>query len=271
MIREPITSTSNQTAKNARRAFQSTGNRGSLVGCEGIQVVSQLLASSYRDTATVLYDEEALSSHPVMADLQRFEAGGGVIVPATSQVLNHITGKDGRTEILALFERPEEPDLTPVDLAPGDRHSQSVALVNPSSPGNLGSIMRTLVATGCRNLVLVCGGVSPWNAQTIKASMGACFILDIRTTGSIEELQEITSRSGVPLIAASGHHAVPGPPPHPEHVVWLFGPEGRGLTEAQVELADQVAALPMSDKVDSLNLSVAVGVFTYCWLLGESS
>ncbi|MCI1746901.1 MAG: RNA methyltransferase [Acidipropionibacterium sp.] len=266
MIREPITSTSNPTAKKARRIFQTPGAHSPVVACEGIQVVTQLLATEIARGATVLFDDEALRSHPVMADLERFESNGGVLVPATSQVLNHITSKDGRTEIVALFDKPADQPLRACDLASGDESAQSVALVAPSNPGNLGSIMRTLVATGCRTLILVEGGVSPWNAQTIKASMGACFSLAIRTAPSVGSLAAITTDSGIPLIAASGHHATPGRPPRAPRVVWLFGPEGRGLSLDQVALADSVAALPMSDRVDSLNLSVAVGVFTYSWL-----
>lgn len=214
----------------------------------------------------MLFDDDALRSHPMMADLERFESDGGVLVPATSQVLNHITSKDGRTEIVALFDKPADQPLRACDLVARGEQAQSVALVSPSNPGNLGSIMRTLVAAGCRTLVLVEGGVSPWNTQTIKASMGACFSLALRTATSVGSLAAIATDCGVPLIAASGHHATPGRPPRATRVVWLFGPEGRGLSLDQVALADSVAALPMSDQVDSLNLSVAVGIFTYSWL-----
>ena len=45
------------------------------------------------------------------------------------------------------------------------------------------------------------------------------------------------------------------------NVVLVFGSEGRGLRRLVAETCDELAALPMSGPVESLNVSVAAGVF----------
>ncbi len=45
--------------------------------------------------------------------------------------------------------------------------------------------------------------------------------------------------------------------------VLVFGSEGRGLRRLVAETCDELAALPMSGPVESLNVSVAAAVFLY--------
>jgi 23S rRNA (guanosine2251-2'-O)-methyltransferase len=47
------------------------------------------------------------------------------------------------------------------------------------------------------------------------------------------------------------------------NVVLVFGSEGRGLRRLVAETCDELAALPMSGPVESLNVSVAAAVFLY--------
>ena len=43
----------------------------------------------------------------------------------------------------------------------------------------------------------------------------------------------------------------------------IMGAEGRGITPSILKLADYKAKLPMYGKIESLNVSVACGVFLY--------
>jgi len=43
----------------------------------------------------------------------------------------------------------------------------------------------------------------------------------------------------------------------------IFGSEGHGLTSAVLDLCDDAVAIPMAEKVDSLNVGSAAAVFFY--------
>jgi tRNA G18 (ribose-2'-O)-methylase SpoU len=51
----------------------------------------------------------------------------------------------------------------------------------------------------------------------------------------------------------------------PDRTALLFGSEGWGLDASWIELCDQRVTIPMEAGVDSLNASVAAGIFLYTY------
>ena len=46
-------------------------------------------------------------------------------------------------------------------------------------------------------------------------------------------------------------------------VCLVFGSEGNGISQAVLDACDEAVAIPMTDGVDSLNVSAAAAVFLY--------
>ena len=59
-------------------------------------------------------------------------------------------------------------------------------LENPEKPGNIGAIMRTFEASGFKNIVLTDSNVEIFNPNTIRASLGSIFSLNIFQTKTNE-------------------------------------------------------------------------------------
>ncbi|MCH5374513.1 MAG: hypothetical protein JJ992_11085, partial [Planctomycetes bacterium] len=57
----------------------------------------------------------------------------------------------------------------------------------------------------------------------------------------------------------------------PARSALLFGGEGYGLDDPWIALCDQRVTIPMQEGVDSLNASVAAGIFLYGYRAGELS
>ena len=69
-------------------------------------------------------------------------------------------------------------------LCPGLPH---VALVHPGDMGNLGTIERTVLGFGIRDLALIGGGADRWHPKAVRASMGALFRLRVQEFESFDE------------------------------------------------------------------------------------
>ena len=68
-----------------------------------------------------------------------------------------------------------------------------MALVCPSDMGNLGTILRTLLGFGIRDLALVGNGADVWNPKVVRASMGALFRMEVE---SFPEFSDYLNRFG---------------------------------------------------------------------------
>ncbi len=150
-----------------------------------------------------------------------------------------------------------------------------VVLFRPKYSENVGSVARAMLNMGARNLVLVDPQDFDLERAAPLATVHARHILETaRITDALPEALAGTSlavgttaRSGgwrkglltparcAPLVlerlAGGGRAAL------------VFGPEDRGLTNAETSLCDQLVMIPASGDCTSLNLSQAVLILLY--------
>ena len=140
-----------------------------------------------------------------------------------------------------------------------------VMLVNPSDMGNLGTIERTMLAFGVRDLAIVEPCADPFNPKAVRASMGAAFSLNVRHFDSFEQyraqyplrrLFPFMLTGAVPLDEAV--QKVDGP------FSLVFGNEASGLPDAFAQMGVSTL-IPHSHQIDSLNLAIAAGIGMYAF------
>lgn len=138
-----------------------------------------------------------------------------------------------------------------------------VALDAVADPGNLGTIMRTGEAVGCRGIILLGNSTDPYDPRAVKASMGAIFSLtlvqadwdDFITWALAAHLNLV----GTSDSAEENYRDLTFPLP----LVLLMGSERHGLDQAKMAACDHMVRIPMRGRSDSLNLAVATGVMLY--------
>lgn len=148
-----------------------------------------------------------------------------------------------------------------------DEQADHVALYHPSSRGNLGTIMRTLLGFGLRDLAIIRPAADPFHPETVRASMGALFQLRLAQFESFESYRACFTRP-LTLLVTDGEIPLPDAD-WPSPVTLVFGPEGAGLPPAFRDHG-QTVHIPQSEAIDSLNLAVAVGVTLYQRRLARS-
>jgi tRNA G18 (ribose-2'-O)-methylase SpoU len=128
----------------------------------------------------------------------------------------------------------------------------------------LGGILRSSAALGVWAVALGENCADPYSRRVARTSMGSNFRVPISEPEDLfRELIELREGHGFRLIAtvldpqAEPLHTVD----RPERVALLFGSEGWGLKEEWTALCDQRVTIPMQRDVDSLNASVAAGIF----------
>lgn len=131
-------------------------------------------------------------------------------------------------------------------------------------PGNLGAIIRTGVAFGINGIILASRRSSPITASAVKASAGAVEWMPVvrvsNTIRTLEKLKELgfwsvgADPQGVQRIEKFVF---------PKPLVLVMGNEKAGLRPLVKKRCDYLVQIPISNYVDSLNLSLASGIFFY--------
>jgi RNA methyltransferase, TrmH family len=141
-----------------------------------------------------------------------------------------------------------------------DRAAPHVALVNPSDMGNLGTIMRTMLGFGVRDLALVRPAADVFDPRVVRSSMGALFGVAFRYFDAWEEYAAQFDRTYYPFMTGGTlllHEARFSAP-----YTLVFGSESAGLPEVFRARGTPVT-IPQSSEIDSLNLTIAVGIALY--------
>ena len=138
--------------------------------------------------------------------------------------------------------------------------SNHLMLVHPSGLGNIGTILRTMVAFGVRDLALIRPAADVFNPHIIRAAVGANFLVNVEYFGGLEPYREKFAHRLYPffLEAQTPLHEAQFTPPF----TLVFGPEWPGLP-AVYQNAGTGVVIPQDGAAESLNLGVAVGVALY--------
>jgi len=134
-------------------------------------------------------------------------------------------------------------------------------------PGNLGTVIRCADAFGADGVVTTSGSVDVTNPKTVRASTGSIFHLPVVAGADVRDVTGLARTSGFTVMAADGSGSDLNVLAHEGKldgkVAWILGNEAWGLPPQQLSGADQVVAIPMWGKAESLNLSTAAAVCLY--------
>jgi len=151
------------------------------------------------------------------------------------------------------------------DPAPPQGPGFVLALDRLQDPGNLGTLMRTALASGVEALWLA-GGADPWQPKVLRASAGAALALPLLRLESLAPRLEQARRAGSQVVATVVPHgaAHSGAPPLPywtldwsRPTVLLLGNEAVGLAPDLLACCSHRVTIPHSPAVESLNVAVA--------------
>lgn len=137
-----------------------------------------------------------------------------------------------------------------------------VALHRPSDAGNLGTIMRTMLGFGVKNLAVIGEAADVYDPRTVRASMGAVFSLNISL---YEDFDVYAAAHGEPrLLFMLDDRSEPlnavATPAAPYALV--FGNEASGLPP-ELAATGRPVVIRHSRDIDSLNLPQAVAIGLY--------
>lgn len=150
-----------------------------------------------------------------------------------------------------------------------------IVLVEPAGPLNVGSIARVMKNMGLRQLVLVNPHCDPRGEEARLMAVHAADILE--AAQPVESLPEAlqgchraiatTGRTHTPeVILESPRRALPWllefPAPDRQSAL-IFGPEDRGLSNAELKYAQRLIQIPSHPDYPSLNLAQAVAICCY--------
>ena len=187
---------------------------------------------------------EATDFHP--PDVQNYCVKNSIFEELTSQVTTQ--------GIIGVFQQPQMYDNKPT--------TNFIVLDGLQDPGNVGTILRTAVATGYKRVILL-DCVDVFSEKVVNSSMTSIFHLElqkIKREDFVEKLKQwdlplfVADLDGQNALQFSHNYAILG---------LVLGNEGNGVSDLVKTTATKTLTLPMEKNIESLNVAVSAGILMY--------
>lgn len=136
--------------------------------------------------------------------------------------------------------------------------------------GNVGTILRTALATHFRQVICTTGTAHIWSPKVLRAAMGAHRHLYFYEGWSANDVASNIDSSllATTMDAKDNLYSISKTLSKP--VAWIFGNEGQGVSSDLLAQAQQVR-IPQNSEIESLNVATAAAVCLYETLRVRSS
>ena len=246
----------------ALRTSRSRRQRTGTFIVEGVEPLTAALANGWECDALICESGRRMSA---WATAIVDGAGAATRYEVERALMAGLSGRAEGSELLAVF-RMRVDDLARIRIHAG---LLVAAFDRPSSPGNLGTSIRSCEAFGVDGAIISGHGVDLYDPATISASRGAMFAIPVVRVASADDVFAWSGRVGEVV----GGCSVVGAESTAGHEVWshdfggativVAGSERPGLSRAYRERCDALVTIPMSGSVSSVNVSVATSIVLY--------
>ena len=249
-----ISSTQNSYIKELIQLKEKSRNRrqSGLFITEGQREIGLALEGAYT-IETLLYCPELLD-----IDIRGFKAENTIeITRDVYQKLAHRQTTEGL--IAVLQSKPHEL----LNLSLNSKNPLILVAEAPEKPGNIGALLRTADAANIDAVIIANPRTDLYNPNIIRSSVGCLFTTTI-ATGSTKDIIDFLKKEKVSIYcatlqASTAYHTQD----YTKASALVVGTEADGLGPAWLESSDGNIIIPMSGKIDSMNVSVAAGILIF--------
>ena len=144
-------------------------------------------------------------------------------------------------------------------------NERCIALCSVRDPSNLGSVIRSAVAFGVDHIVVSSDSADIYNPKTVRSAMGNLFAVKISVVNDFSSFITSARQSNRRVFAAELRdgassirdiHLLPTD-------IFVIGNEGHGIPEEISTVCTGSIYIPISERTESLNASVAAAVFMW--------
>jgi len=183
------------------------------------------------------------------------EAFRNISFNVQQNIINKISGTESAQNMIAVVKKPV---YSTKDITPG----RWVIAEGIQDPGNLGTIIRTIEASGAIGLIYTEGTVDPFSPKVVRASAGSVLhipLVKVETVAAVKKAVPTMKLVATVITGGTTYTEMKFEP----FCAIVMGSEGQGLSEQTLRLVDTKVSIPLAGKTESLNVAITAGVLLF--------
>lgn len=225
---------------------------------EGVKMVEEAL----RDKLGVkqVIASPSLTQHHGKGIIKLAEKSSVPLLWISDRLLGQLSESKTPQPVMALTEMREHAEEQLIA-----HRSKLIVIANHlQDPGNLGTIIRTAEAVGASGVAITPNTVDPYNAKSVRASMGSILRLPVVKVQNGHNFVIACKERGFQTAALElNGRETPFELDMTVPTVVMVGQEGAGLAAEELLDFDHRIRIPMAETIDSLNVAISAAVVLY--------
>lgn len=253
---EMITSSKNQHVQFVREllAKRSAREKSGLFVVEGVRLAEEALQNG--SIPRLLFYADNLSTRG-MELVQKAGQTCDQIFCIKSEILTALSDTETSQGLLLVLPQAVKPFPDAFDFL--------IIVDQLRDPGNLGTILRSSLASGVQAVCCTPGSVDAWSPKVVRSAMGAHFRLPI-IEKSWDEIIRLCKQAVPPLtlfLAESGGGKPLWQADLQKPLALVIGGEAEGASQLVKKEVDENLLIPMPGDSESLNAAVAASILMF--------
>lgn len=163
-------------------------------------------------------------------------------------------------EMVAVVELPAD-DLDRIHIG---RRTVVAVFDRPTSPGNIGTLVRSADAFSAAGVVITGHAADPYDPRAVRASTGSLFAVPVVRVPSHVEVLQWAAQQGFQVAGTDEHGDVDiADYDFTRRTLLVVGNETTGMSTAWRQACDTLLSIPMAGAASSLNAATAGSIALY--------
>jgi 23S rRNA (uridine2479-2'-O)-methyltransferase len=229
---------------------------------QGVRPITMAIQAGWQ-IHELLYDADARLSAWARETLDRFPA---TTFAVANELMFDLGAKaDTAPELLAVVGMPPD-DL---DRIPSDPGMLTVVFDRPTSPGNVGTLIRSADAFGASGVIVTGHAADVYDPKSVRASTGSLFsvpVVRVASHRTVIDWAAARRAAGTPVaLVGTDEHGELSVAEYDftQPTLVLVGNETNGLSSAWRDACDHLVRIPIVGMASSLNASTAASIVLY--------
>ena len=230
----------------AERKFRRAYRQAAL---EGVHLLAAYLDAGYLPEC-VFIPENRFKQPEILALIAQLPEN--ICFSVSDNILIKISSLYNSDDVIAQISLPENVAL-PTD---GD----CVVLERVQDAGNVGTVLRSAAASGVSTVILGEGCADAYSPKVLRSGMGAHFLLTIFERVNLSDWCAAYRNKILATALTENDNFSLYDLNLTEKCAWIFGNEGKGVSDEILAQADATVKIPMQGATESLNIAQAATV-----------
>ena len=226
---------------------------------EGVKVTNEILDKNEAiDILFIAYSKSLLiSTNGGQALLDRISSLKNVkVLEFEENIFKYMTDTVNTQGILVVMKIPKY-------SLENEENKNIILLDKVQDLGNIGTIIRSCNAFGVDTILCTSGTADDYSPNAVRATMGGILNVKIIYLDDIEKLN-LFKKMGYKIATTSlkTQNSIDSIDYNNKYI-FVMGNEANGVSKEIIDISDFVVKIPMSEKIESLNVGVATSIILY--------